>query len=1524
METGRLGPPDVMTTGIKKEKESKKEDPREPRVRRDDTKSKSSSHSPGTSKDAPVRRKPCPSDSLTRGTSRERHGEGTSGARVETVDRASGPTPHSQSAASTDSRQAFPGISPYPPDPRHNGLLDHAMGYPFPYSPLNFPFNQPLPVNSSTNEGRYHWPTHMAFHQPGHGLAVSPTYSDISQASLRTPYGADAATNIASRLQWEQYHRSMQYSPLSHRGLSPASFSGLSGYLPHHPFNPPPSAFNLSQRSVFGDPATPSGSITLPNSLESSRIASPRPSVLGKSNRKRALSHSPFSECGLDIESLTRSSEGSLQLTTTPFPGGPNSRSSSAASGSYGHLSAASLAALSPAYLMGAGPLPLLRHQAPGSSPFYPPLLPPPPSHPSFTRPSVLPHPQPASQPLGASVTPKQDPHLQAASCKETAGSSVVSSTVEHGEVSKRSKVKRNEYAPPSGEDLDDKEGMAEHMRSNQEGEPDFIETNCHWKGCYQQYDTQDELVRHINQEHIAANKKVFVCCWDDCVREEKAFKAQYMLVVHMRRHTGEKPHKCTFEGCNKAYSRLENLKTHLRSHTGEKPYTCEFPGCTKAFSNASDRAKHQNRTHSNAKPYACKAPGCSKRYTDPSSLRKHVKTVHGPDFYANKKHKGDDYCSGGEGSGPTGNNGDKEASHVESCLSVRGIQPSPKHSPPMDVNQPISPARQAKQERSPGSVGESRADGLEQDNLTSEGGEVSDEEIVLPATTVPAVGTAIRATRSMPPNRLRGRLVGKKTLTEAPDALPTLPPLGNTRRVGQNGPNILELSQKMSDIKQRSPAHKKLSDLISLNAKEITGQSTVGGSSSGFNSRRDSMCSTLSSYMSSVRSDNSPYPSQNQCSYEGGSHTSRLSITNSPYEYDITGNLASRRSSESSCLGGVTSQLEHTRLTPSSLHSPAASRRHGSQETLAKFLASSRHSDGSKGGWQTPSRTPLPHEIPNREVRRASDPVRCADPNFAELRQFQRCHSLNGMKPLSVPSSMKSLQSSKRGVESNLMSSRSSIVTDYSVAEETDLDPDMLTNNFNAMDANAQQILLPDEVQRYLEEKSASDVTLCNQNAMNDNVMPMPQAHPSCMLLSPVSNPDQWRHGDPTDADMEPRNSCPQPYSGVQGPPTANTRATSNDMGSTPHQYASYGNYNSSNVAACPTDQYGRPYSNQQQWRFASPPQGYYNSQQMPSNATFPSNNMMNGPERASPQLQVPHISQSQIPPRAKGVRCHRQQQFQQLQQQQQQSGFGNNSPMQVQPQQNQCNGVPPTNYNMPPPPPPAANQMGPYQTHPHGYSQAPQNHSYHQGYPHQVASQNSQLQNQARYGNQIQQQLQVAHNNHMMPLPPQQQCNYGDQGLYTEIQPQQQQLQPGTHPRGIKSMQMSPDCNMVSSTTDVKATQGEVAPPSNIAPPPTSVAPPTHANLSSAMSLSTENLMENLSSLSVENLANGQILSPTALMNRSLSASQTSSRLTTPYTDGKTTCSGYLDTSNMVVNDMGSMLNQLVEENKYLSMRS
>lgn len=154
----------------------------------------------------------------------------------------------------------------------------------------------------------------------------------------------------------------------------------------------------------------------------------------------------------------------------------------------------------------------------------------------------------------------------------------------------------------------------------------DQQEQLCHWIDCSATYSSQEELVRHIEKVHIDQRKgEEFSCFWAGCVRRYKPFNARYKLLIHMRVHSGEKPNKCMFEGCSKAFSRLENLKIHLRSHTGEKPYICQHPGCLKAFSNSSDRAKHQ-RTHLDTKPYACQIPGCTKRYTDPSSLRKHVK----------------------------------------------------------------------------------------------------------------------------------------------------------------------------------------------------------------------------------------------------------------------------------------------------------------------------------------------------------------------------------------------------------------------------------------------------------------------------------------------------------------------------------------------------------------------------------------------------------------------------------------------------------------------------------------------------------------------------------------------------------------------------------------------------------------------------------------------------------------------------------------------------------------------------------
>lgn len=49
----------------------------------------------------------------------------------------------------------------------------------------------------------------------------------------------------------------------------------------------------------------------------------------------------------------------------------------------------------------------------------------------------------------------------------------------------------------------------------------------------------------------------------------------RYKMLIHIRTHTNEKPHRCPT--CNKSFSRLENLKIHNRSHTGESDWVYYF-----------------------------------------------------------------------------------------------------------------------------------------------------------------------------------------------------------------------------------------------------------------------------------------------------------------------------------------------------------------------------------------------------------------------------------------------------------------------------------------------------------------------------------------------------------------------------------------------------------------------------------------------------------------------------------------------------------------------------------------------------------------------------------------------------------------------------------------------------------------------------------------------------------------------------------------------------------------------------------
>ncbi|CAF4827420.1 unnamed protein product [Pieris macdunnoughi] len=78
---------------------------------------------------------------------------------------------------------------------------------------------------------------------------------------------------------------------------------------------------------------------------------------------------------------------------------------------------------------------------------------------------------------------------------------------------------------------------------------------------------------------------------------------------------------RCPVVECGKLYAKASHVRAHLRRHSGEKPYKCTWGGCSWRFARSDELARHR-RSHSGDKPYRCSE--CGKRFARSDHLAKH------------------------------------------------------------------------------------------------------------------------------------------------------------------------------------------------------------------------------------------------------------------------------------------------------------------------------------------------------------------------------------------------------------------------------------------------------------------------------------------------------------------------------------------------------------------------------------------------------------------------------------------------------------------------------------------------------------------------------------------------------------------------------------------------------------------------------------------------------------------------------------------------------------------------------------
>ncbi|KAK6740565.1 hypothetical protein RB195_008802 [Necator americanus] len=141
----------------------------------------------------------------------------------------------------------------------------------------------------------------------------------------------------------------------------------------------------------------------------------------------------------------------------------------------------------------------------------------------------------------------------------------------------------------------------------------------CQWASCEVVFASLEELQAHA-ERHVELNKRS--CEWRDCKKKNNRYAHRYLLLRHLRSHTGSTPFSC--EHCGSQFATSERMRLHIRAiHIPEVKYRCEL--CDRFFKTTSERRHHMTRTHMMER---IRCRHCGGLYAGSTVLNRHLKSL--------------------------------------------------------------------------------------------------------------------------------------------------------------------------------------------------------------------------------------------------------------------------------------------------------------------------------------------------------------------------------------------------------------------------------------------------------------------------------------------------------------------------------------------------------------------------------------------------------------------------------------------------------------------------------------------------------------------------------------------------------------------------------------------------------------------------------------------------------------------------------------------------------------------------------